>query len=89
MTNSELGQQIVSALEQRLEKTFKQQMRLGQQQLDPHTVLETVAEDESLRIREQERKYRDSGQHDIADAFKMVRQELWADAVAELAARVT
>jgi hypothetical protein len=89
MTNPELGQQIVNALEQRLEKNFKRQMRIGQNKLEPRAVLDAVAEQGAAHIREQEKRYRDQGQHEVADAFQMVRKELWGDAVAEFAARVT
>lgn len=89
MTNSELGQQIINALGQRLEKNYKRQMRVSQNKLEPRAALDAVAELGASHIRDQERKYRDQGQHQVADAFKMVRKELWDDAVAELAARVT
>ena len=80
----QLGQQIVEALEKKLETRLKRETRTAKGSSEPSLVLDALRKREETELEEQEAKYRESGDEEVAAAFNMVRTKLLRDVVRSL-----
>lgn len=83
----ELGQQIVSALTDKVEKRFRRESRGGDAEA-AGLVLQNLTQALSTELIGQEAHHRDAGQPEIADTFLMVREKMLPTVIREVYAKV-
>lgn len=89
MSNVELGEQIVRALERKLEARYRREARKAGDSVEPGHLLGELSQLEEQELMAQESKYRDMGNEDVAQAFSMVRKQLLRDVVRGLYDRLS
>ena len=87
--SSELCEQIITALERKLENRYRRAARNAGAAAEPGQILGTLSEQVAQELAAQESKYRDAGNEGAAQAFAMVRSDLLRDIVRDLFARVS
>jgi len=83
----ELGQQIVSALTEKVEKRFHRAARGGDAEA-AGLVLQNLTQALSTELIDQEEQHREAGQPEIADTFVMVRERILPTVIREVYAKV-
>jgi hypothetical protein len=89
MSNTELGEQIVRALEKKLEARYRRRARTAGGPVEPGYLLGELSQLEEQELIAQENKYREMGNEDAAQAFSMVRRQLLRDVVRGLYDRLS
>lgn len=89
MANEELGEQIVRALERKLEARFRRRARSAGNTAEAGHLLGELSQLEAEELLAQENKYREMGNEAAAQAFSMVRRELLRDVVRDLYDRLS
>ena len=85
--STELCQQIISALERKLENRYRRAALQAGGGAEPGQILGSLSDEVAQELAGQESKYRKSGNEDVAEAFAMVRRDLLRDIVRNLYGR--